>query len=80
MAKLKKFTLRPNKKKGGWDLRQDKTNKLAKHFRKKETATKRNVLRKATGGESSVKIMKENGRLQEERTYPQKRDPSSSPG
>ncbi len=80
MATLKKFTLKPNKNQGGWDLRNDQTREVVKHFQKKATATKRNVLKRATGGDSSVKIMKEHGGIQEERTYPRKRDPRRSRG
>jgi len=80
MAKLPKFTLSHNNRKGGWDLKQDKTEKLIKHFETKEDATASGVLKKAIGGEGSVKIEKENGRYQEERTFPRSEDPKQSKG
>jgi Uncharacterized protein conserved in bacteria (DUF2188) len=81
MPKLPKFTLEKNEKKDAWDLRNDATNRLAKSFGTKADATKGGALERAvgpTGG--SVKIQKENGRIQEERTYPRARDPKKSPG
>jgi hypothetical protein len=47
MAKLTKFTLSHNDKKGGWDLKQDKNEKTIKHFDTKEDATAGGVLKKA---------------------------------
>ncbi len=48
---------------------------------RKEDAV-RNTAQKARAGTKpvTVKIHKENGRIQEERTYPRSADPSSSPG
>jgi len=80
MAKLPKFTLTHNDKKGGWDLKQDKTEKVIKHFETKEDATAGGVLKKAIGGEGSVKIEKEKGGYQEERTFPRSEDPKESKG
>jgi len=81
MAKLTKYTLTCNEKKGTWDLTNDATNRKIKSFATKSEATKGGVLEKAvgkTGG--SVKIQKMNGRFQEERTYPGSKDPKSSKG
>lgn len=81
MAKLSKFTLSFNEKKDSWDLRKDKTNNLVKSFDTKTKATSRGELKKAVGKEGgSVKIQKENGRFQEERTYPKSKDPKKSKG
>lgn len=83
MAKpnLPKFTLEKNERKDRWDLRNDKTDQLVKSFETKADATKGGALEKAVGGSGgSVKIQKENGRYQEERTYPGSRDPRSSKG
>jgi hypothetical protein len=80
MAKLPKFTLTHNDKKGGWDLKQDKTEKVVKHFETKEDATAGGVLKRAIGGEGSVKIEKVSGGYQEERTFPDSEDPKKSKG
>jgi hypothetical protein len=81
MAKLPKFTLNKNEKTDRWDLTNDTTDKTVKTFPTKADATKGGALDKAVGAEGgSVKIQKENGRFQEERTYPGSRDPKSSKG
>jgi hypothetical protein len=81
MAKLNKFTLEYNEKKDRWDLRNDKTDKLIESFDTKTDATAGGVLREAVGNSGgSVKIQKENGRIQEERTYPKSADPRESKG
>lgn len=79
-SKLPKFTLSHNDEKGGWDLKKDKTEKTIKHFDTKEDATAGGVLKKAIGGEGSVKIKKEDGTYQEERTFPHSADPKESEG
>ena len=81
MAKLPKFTLEKNEKRDTWDLRSDKTDKLVKTFETKADATKGGALERAVGTQGgSVKIQKENGRFQEERTYPGSADPPKSKG
>lgn len=81
MTKLRKFTLEYNEKRENWPLVNDVTNRVIKSFDTKEKATAGGVLRKVVGSEGgSVKIQKENGRFQEERTYPKSRDPRSSRG
>jgi len=81
MAKLPKFTLEYNEKKETWDLESDKTNRVVKRFDTKEEATERGVLKEAIGREGgSVKIQKEDGKFQEERTFPRSADPKSSKG
>lgn len=81
MAKLPKFTLTYNEKKERWDLENDKTDKVVKSFDTKAEATVGGALSKAIGKEGgSVKIQKENGRFQEERTFPRAADPKESKG
>jgi hypothetical protein len=80
MAKLPKFTLERNEKKDQWDLRRDSSDRLVKSFDTKQDATKGGALQKAIGGAGSVKIQKENGRIQEERTFPRSADPKQSKG
>lgn len=80
MAKLRKHTLSRNDS-GRWVLRNDATNRIVHIFKTKQNATKGGVMKKLLGKEGgSVKIQKENGRIQEERTYPRKKDPRSSKG
>ncbi len=81
MSKLPKFTLDKNERTDRWNLTDDKTNRTVKTFETKADATKGGALEKAVGPSGgSVKIQKENGRFQEERTYPGSRDPKSSKG
>lgn len=81
MTKLRKLTLDKNEKKDIWELTDDKTNKVIKTFDTKTDAVKGGVLEKALGAQGgSVKIQKEDGRFQEERTYPSSLDPSQSKG
>ena len=80
MGNLPKFTLTKNDQKDRWDLEQDKTGKVVKSWETKAEATKGGVLARAIGGEGSVKIQKENGRIKEERTFPRSEDPRKSPG
>lgn len=81
MAKLPKFTLEKNERSNRWDLTNDATNRKAGSFETKADATKGGVLERAVGpAGGSVKIQKENGRFQEERTYPGSKDPARSKG
>ena len=70
MPALTKYTLDFDEKKKKWTLRNDKTKKAEKSFRTKASATKGGALKRALGKNGgSVKIQKENGRIQEVRTY-----------
>ena len=80
MSNLPKFTLEYNERKERWDLTNDKTDRTVKTFATKEKATKGGALRKPSETTQSVKIQKENGVYQEERTYPGSRDPKESKG
>ncbi|HEY8432929.1 MAG TPA: DUF2188 domain-containing protein [Sandaracinaceae bacterium] len=79
MAKLPKFTLGKDEKRGDWALSNDATDRVVRRFDTKADATKGRALERAVGADGgSVKIQKEDGRYQEERTYPGSRDPRSS--
>ena len=81
MAKLAKYTLERNEKTERWDLVNDANDRTVKSFNLKADATAGGALEKALGKEGgSVKIQKENGRIQEERTYPRSADPKKTPG
>lgn len=81
MGKLPKFTLSKDDKRDDWKLTNDATNRVQQRFDTKGDATKGGALEKAVGADGgSVKIQKENGRIQEERTYPREKDPRKSKG
>lgn len=81
MAKLPKYTLEENQEKDRWDLVADASDRTVKSFETKADATRGGALEKAVGASGgSVKIQKENGRFQEERTYPGSADPKKTPG
>ena len=76
---LRSFHL--TKKGGKWSLEQAGSDRPLRTFDRKADATKAGVLRKALGNEGgSVKIHTGKGRIQEERTYPRRKDPRSSRG
>jgi hypothetical protein len=79
MTKVPHYTLTHNERKGRWDLVNDVETGLGA-IRCHEGGHQ-GVLEKAVGPNGgSVKIQKENGRFQEDRTYPGSADPRSSPG
>lgn len=81
MSNLPRYTLGHDHKKGGWVLKEEVTGNVIKRFGTKEDATKGGVLKKAIGSRGgSVRIQKENGVFQEERTYPRSRDPRQTKG
>ena len=81
MARLPKFTLDYDRRRGQWSLERDESNKVVKRFSTKAEATAGGVLSHAVGAAGgSVKIQKRNGRFQEERTYPRGGDPRHSKG
>jgi hypothetical protein len=81
MPKLPKYTLAFDEKRDRWTLKNDRTNRVEKTFGTKARAMSGGVLKRAVGrAGGSVKIKKENGRLQQERTYPGSRDSRKSKG
>jgi hypothetical protein len=83
MAKqnLPKYTLTKSKEKKGWELKENKTKKVVHLFRTKKIATKGGALEKQLGSKGgSVRIEKEHGGFDEERTFPRSKDPKKSPG
>ena len=81
MPNLTRFTLSHDQQKDDWALKNDLTGRTVKRFDTKADATKGGVLEKAVGAEGgSVRIHKESGVYQEERTYPRSRDPRQSKG
>ena len=81
MAKLRNFTLAKDKEKGDWALNEEGSNRARKRFATKSEATKGGVLSSALGADGgSVRIRKEGGKIQEERTFPRNRDPKKTPG
>lgn len=80
-GKLPKYTLSKNDRTERWELTNDRTDRTVRSFETKGEATKGGALARAVGSQGgSVKIQKENGRIQEERTYPGSADPKRSPG
>lgn len=81
MANLPKVTLSKNQKKEQWELRENKTHRLIETWDTKQEATKGGELGSALGkAGGSVRIEKEKGGFQEERTFPRSADPKKSPG
>lgn len=81
MANLRRFTLSHDSSKDDWTLRNDATGRVIRRFDTKAEATRGGVLEQALGSQGgSVRIHKEHGGFQEERTFPGSRDPKKSPG
>lgn len=79
--KLPSFHLTRDKTRGGWQLEKAGSDRARARFETKAEALKGGALRSAVGKDGgSVKIHKENGRIQQERTYPRGRDPKSTKG
>ena len=78
---LPSYHLTRDKKRGGWQLEKDGSDRARARFETKAQALKGGALRDAVGKDGgSVKIHKQTGRIQQERTYPRGRDPKSSTG
>ena len=81
MAKLPKYNLSKDNDRGDWVLKEQGADRAKKRFSNKSEATAGGVLGKAVGPNGgSVRIRKEDGKIQEERTFPRSRDPKKSPG
>lgn len=79
--KLPFFHLTRDKQSGVWQLEKDGSNRTRARYETKADALKGGVLKSAVGKEGgSINIHNQNGRIQQERTYPRGRDPSSSKG
>ena len=80
MAKLPKFTLGYDKTQEEWQLKNG-AKQVVQSFDKKADALLGGVLEGAVGnGGGSVQIRKQDGTIQQERTYPRSSDPKRSPG
>lgn len=81
MTNLRKFTLTKDKQMDDWVLSEEGSDRARKRFKTKAEATKGGTLEKALGAQGgSVRIRKEDGKIQEERTFPRSRDPKNTPG
>jgi len=80
MAKLPKYSLTYNEETKKWELKREGTGEVIKRFRSKAAATKGGVLERAVKKMGSVRIRKQNGRIQEERTYPRGMEPRGRKG
>lgn len=79
MAALPTFHL--TKKEGEWRLERAGSDRVIRAFDRKSDALKAGVLKDAVGlAGGSVRIHKENGRIQQERTYPRGKDPKDIKG
>ena len=75
-----RFTLKKDKHLGGWAL-MDQAGNIVRIFSTKADALAGGKLERLVGKHGgSVLIHKQDGRFEEERTYPPPRDPSVSPG
>lgn len=78
---LPKYTLFHDKAQGDWVLKRDGGERATRRFATKAEATAGGVLEDAIRAEGgSVRIQLEDGRYEEERTFPRSRDPQRSPG
>ena len=76
---LKRFTLKHDQTSGGWVL-TDQEGGVLTIFESKEEALSRGALEAAIGEAGTVRIHKEDGGFDEERTFPRSADPRRSPG
>jgi hypothetical protein len=78
---LPSYHLTRDKERGGWQLEKAGSDRATARFETKAEALKGGALKAAIGKDGgSVKIHKQNGRIQAERTFPRSRDPKSSKG
>ena len=81
MATLRKFDLSKDDKKGDWVLVEEGKSRARRRFPTKSAATGKGVLEDALGPKGgSVRIHKEDGKFQQERTFPTAADPRNSKG
>ena len=78
---LRPFSLVHDRTKDDWKLVNDQSGRTVQRFDTKTAATAGGVLSDAIGIQGgTVRIHLENGRIQEERTFPRSADPRSSEG
>lgn len=66
---------------GKWKLKKEGAQRASKTFEgSKEEAIRQSANHIKTSSGGSLKIHKEDGKIQEERTYPRSKDPQNSPG
>lgn len=63
-----------------WKLEREGAQRASKVFENKDIAIKESVEFSKEKGDVSLKIHKQDGTFQEERTYPRSEDPTRSPG
>jgi len=80
MAKLPKFTLSKNRTSDRWELVNSADKSTVESYARKTDALKGGAISKAIGGRGSVRIKKQDGKIQEERTFPRSADPRRSKG
>lgn len=81
MANLPRYTVSKDERKDDWVLRNDQTGRVEKRTDTKAEMTKGGVIERVVGSNGgSVRIQKEDGKYQEERTYPSSRDPRRTKG
>jgi len=81
MATLRKFHLTKDAKKGDWVLTEEGKSRARRRFATKSAATTGGALEDALGAQGgSVRIHKEDGKIQQERTFPRSADPKGSKG
>jgi hypothetical protein len=76
---LQRYTLKHSKESGGWALK-DQEGAIVTTFTRKADAVDGGRLEKAIGGSGTVRIHKQDGTFEEERTFPRAADPRRSPG
>lgn len=79
MPKLPKFNLSYDKAQDEWQLKNG-AKQVVHSFDTKAEALQGGVLKKLVGDSGSVQIRKQDGTIQQERTYPRSADPKRSPG
>ncbi|WP_380925396.1 DUF2188 domain-containing protein [Sphingomonas leidyi] len=78
---LDKFHLTHDRKANNWRLEKEGAQRATKIFENKGDATKGGALAGAIGKSGgSVRIHKQDGTIQEERTFPRSADPKNSKG
>lgn len=78
MPKREKYHLTHNDEKDSWDLKKEGNQRATRSFDTKEEAVKKSPEIVRRQGLSQLKIHKQDGRIQEERTYG--KDPEKYPG